>query len=118
MPIGIHRTFCFWAGCFMKVEVRVAESYMMFCRLLGFYRYRCENSIWLVVLLSYCIFPIYNRMNGVLTNFLIQNILPALIFERPIDLQNEALFHESRIHSINPTMRWNLVLLHRLEPQI
>jgi len=39
---------------------------------------------------------------GVLTGFLIRNILPALIFERPIDLHNEALFYESRIRPINP----------------
>ena len=40
--------------------------------------------------------------DGVLTGFLIRNILPALIFEHPIDLHNEALFYESRIHPINP----------------
>lgn len=40
--------------------------------------------------------------DGVLTGFLIRNILPTLIFERPIDLHNEALFYESRIRPINP----------------
>ena len=39
---------------------------------------------------------------GVLTGFPIRNILPALIFERPIGLHNETLFYESRIRPINP----------------
>ena len=42
------------------------------------------------------------QADGVLTGFLTQNILPALIFERPIDLHDEALFDESRIRPINP----------------
>ena len=45
---------------------------------------------------------------GVLTGFLIRNILPALIFERPIDLHNEELFHESRIRPINPLTALNI----------
>ena len=39
---------------------------------------------------------------GVLTGFPIRNILPALIFECPIGLHDEVLFHESRIRPINP----------------
>ena len=49
---------------------------------------------------------------GVLTGFLIRNILPALIFERPIGLHDEALFYESRIRPINPltalSISWTL----------
>ena len=48
------------------------------------------------------------QTNGVLTNFLIQNILPALIFERPIDLHNEVLFYEIRIRPINPLTTLNI----------
>ena len=44
---------------------------------------------------------------GVLTGFPIRNILPALIFERPIGLHDEALFYESRIRPINPLTALN-----------
>ena len=47
------------------------------------------------------------QADGVLTGFPIRNILPALIFERPIDLHNEELFHESRIRPINPLTALN-----------
>ena len=39
---------------------------------------------------------------GVLTGFPNRDILPALIFERPIGLHDEVLFYESRIRPINP----------------
>ena len=45
---------------------------------------------------------------GVLTGFPIRKILPALIFERPIGLYNEALFYESRIRPINPLTALNI----------
>ena len=32
--------------------------------------------------------------DGVLTGFLIRNILPVLVLEHPIDLHNETLFHK------------------------
>ena len=34
------------------------------------------------------------QADGVLIGFPIRNILPALVLERPIDLHNDALFHE------------------------
>ena len=48
------------------------------------------------------------QADGVLTGFLIRNILPTLIFERPIDLHNDALFDESRIRPINPLTALNI----------